>query len=316
MAAERARRETVLRLQIKEAIARIEGLSDPQALGLLKAMRDQFPEWVWKEIVRHTQLRLEVSSADWENVTAEEKQEKSKKDLATKRWNEIMGAWQKNITLWRAKNRNDLSLVVIRAVCNEVAEHSQHARGVAPAPGITLKSSWYQEQEQKSPATSYFKRPTSAQDFRPGASIFWQIWAKERNSVANPIVGEDFLTENGRKIEDGLFEPDSGWTYHYDQEKKQFLRTSTGVCPYTRTSREDSEVVMMERLWWMHEATVVEVAALGSTDHVVTFETGAIGLRTRLLGPLLNRWNVFVGFVPAATPPASLEEKLKRIVPG
>ena len=35
-------------------------------------------------------------------------------------------------------------------------------------------------------------------------------------------------------------------------------------------------------------------------DYVLTFETGQIGLNLRPLSRLLNVWDIFVGYVPAA----------------
>lgn len=310
--AEQVRRRALLKYQIKTSIARIGELTDFQALGRLKAMKKQFPPWVWKEIVKHTRLRLGVKDVDWESLTKAEKRAKGGKDPVTRRWRAIMSEWRKNITLWRKKQRDDLSLVVTRAVCNELAEHIQAVRGVSPKGGLTDKAKWYLEQASGQPATRYFRRPVSDTDFASGASIFWLGWRKKQPhkwSIARPLPGVEFRTEGGKNIYDGLFDSAEGWTYHVGQE---IYRTSTGVCPCGATDASTPNV-LIEWLSWTHEATVVEVAKMGAVKKVITFETGEIGLGTRRYNSLVNKWNIFVGFVPAgAMPKGGWMPQIKR----
>lgn len=329
--AEQVRRQAVLKYEIKQAIARIPP-NDFEALGVLKAMKDVFPSWVWQEIVRHTRLRQDVTSPGWEHLTPAEKRARAKRDPVTKRWRSIMYAWRKNITQWRKKHSQDLSLVVTRLVCNEVAEHAQHVRGVKPAGGLTAKTQWYrgqalamapgigQEPIQWSILPSYFKRPTSVEDFTPkgqsGASIFWLAWRSKPPgnwSIARPLRGVAFKTEKGETIKDGKFDQFEGWTYHI--KNNEISRTATGSSPGRRTHADEPNV-LKEWLGWTHEATVVEVAQLGRRKVVLTFETGQIGLRTREYQSLVNKWNIFVGYVPPGKASAALDEKLKQILSG
>ena len=101
-------------------------------------------------------------------------------------------------------------------------------------------------------------------------------------------------------IRDGIYDSSEGWTYHIDN--KEIFRTSTGTCPSKPTSATDPNMIT-EWLIWTHEATVVEVAQMGSRKVVLTFKTGQSGMMTRNYNGLVNRWNVFVGFVPAGIPP-------------
>ena len=144
-AAEITRRNAVLEDKIERALAVLDSLDDSQTLVLLKEMRVRraFPDWVWREIVRRTPLRLEEVDINWEKVTAEEKAAEGKNDPITKHWKAIMKGWIGEGSAWRDKHRGDLSLVTIRAVCDQIAEMAQYARGVQPEQGIGQKALWY-----------------------------------------------------------------------------------------------------------------------------------------------------------------------------
>ena len=66
----------LLEIEIEKASREIEGLSEKEILQSLEAKKNQFPDWVWKEIVSRTALRLEADEADWETLTPEETQKR------------------------------------------------------------------------------------------------------------------------------------------------------------------------------------------------------------------------------------------------
>jgi hypothetical protein len=324
-AAKLKRRAALVEYEIERADSALSQLDDMQALSVLKALRDKkvFPEWVWKEIVRVTALKLEVEEGvDWETVTPEEKKEKSAGDAITKRWRQIMASWKKDVTGWREKHGNDLSLVVIRAVCNEICEMSLHARGVSPEGGIAQKAKWY---AAKGSGRS-FTRPTKEADLKPGASLFFMEWsmqpAQDAVSIVRHDLGFDLRSEKGAPISDGLEEPGgfSGvdtWTYHFNSDKT-VTRTAPveSLSPTLAASGAKPHQGTMY-LNWKHEAMVVQVDA--PAGRVVTFETGPIGLRIRYLKGdygVLDKWSVFVGFAESTKERAGIDEYLKDILPA
>jgi len=322
-AARLKRRAALVEYEIERADAAFSKLDDMQALSVLKALRDKkvFPEWVWKEIVRVTALKLEVEEGvDWETVTPEEKKEKSANDATTKRWRQIMASWKKDVTGWREKHGDDLSLVVIRAVCNEICEMSLHARGVSPEGGIAQKAKWYAD---KGSGRS-FSRPTKETDLKSGASLFFMEWsmqpAKDTVSIVRHDLGFDLRSEKGASISDGFSEPGgfSGmdtWTYHFINSDKTVTRTAPieSLAPAAAASGAKPRQGTMY-LNWKHEAMVVQVDP--SAGRVVTFETGPIGLRIRYLKSVLNQWNVFVGYAESTKERAGIDEYLRDILPA
>ncbi len=311
-AAEEKRRKAVAEDEIERALQAFSTLDDMQALAVIKAMRaeDAFPEWVWREIVRVTALKLEVTEgSDWETVTEEEKKQKTATDPSTKRWKQIMAGWKADVTGWREKHGSDLSLVVIRAVCNEICEMSLHARGVKPAGGIAQKARWY----AKSGAGQSFSRPTKESDLKQGASLFFLVWSykppKDAVSIVHSDLGVDLMSENGEIISDG-FKGANDRTYHFLKDK-----SVTRTAPIEST--KDPSIKPHEEtqyLVWLHEAMVVDVDS--AAGRVVTFETGPIGLRTRNVKQVVNQWNVYMGFATSTKEPAEIDEYLKDIVPG
>lgn len=167
------RQRALLDFKIDAAVAEINSLSEAQILASLKAMKGQFPEWVWKEIVSRTPLRLEVTELDWETLTPE--QMRQRWVWENQRWRAIMEAWEnKDITAWRAQHQRTLSLIVSRAVCNEIAEHIQHLRGLFPVGGLTAKPVWYLNTQKANPGKAYFRRPVNASTFSLApASCSW-----------------------------------------------------------------------------------------------------------------------------------------------
>ncbi len=337
------RRAALLRFESNREIAKIQALSQEAALEAIKEIHAHtpFPDWVWAEIVSRTELRLEVQETAWEDLNDEQRQAKWLKENS--RWRAIMNAWQnKDITGWRKQHWLTLSLIVTRAVCNEIAEHIQHLRGVKPAAGLTAKPTWYMNMMRKMPGQAYLRRPMSAEDFLPGASILFLGWTSQRPNpwqIALRLPGIELLPEAMRPVKSvrksiAMRKSSSGaatdeWTYR--ESGNEFVRT---MRPYVRTmaplpeskvkqlkkkGKSDQEIralgreklvrgdTITEWLRWTHEATVIEVVELSSGAYVLTFETGKIGLNLRPLARLINAWDVWVGYVPASPIP---KEKL------
>ena len=193
-------KRTLLEVCTTETLDGIEALPDDNAClkelvryrqeSLAEAQRDPtkqaMPNWVWAEICKFTPLRLQVADPDWEAASPE------RWKWQNNRWREILATWeQKDITSWRQKHRESLDLVVTRAVCNEIAEHIQHFRGLTPAAGLTSKPVWYMRQPADDPR-AYFVQGPAESDFRSGASILWLEWVDTQPNawqVAHPLKG-------------------------------------------------------------------------------------------------------------------------------
>ena len=314
------RQRAVLEIEIESTVEEIQSLSEKEVFDSLKPMEDQFPDWVWKEIVSRTALRLEVEEQDWETLTKEETQQRW--SWENRHWRAIMDAWErKDITAWRKQHERSFSLIVSRAVCNEIAEHIQHLRGLIPAAGLTSKPVWYLNNQKASPGKAYLKRPASSADLKPGASILFLGWVtREPNAwqIAHPLSGVDVLPAsakttavNRRDIVKG-----KGDTWKYRIEGNKFIRTSQ---PFIKKVVNPPKVktvkgpLIKEWLRWTHEATVVGVIAMADGNYVMTFETGQIGVNLRPLSQILNRWDILVGYIPEAeSDPAKLGSMLAR----
>lgn len=265
-------RKALQQLAIDERSYEIEQLSDQQALDNLEDMKSELPEWMWKEILQLTALKLEeVDDADWETVTADDV--KNRYSLESKTFRQIMDAWkQEFLTGWREEHDKSNQLIVTRAVCNEIAEHIQHLRGHSPAGGLAAKPRWYQRHEKHptlaaNPEPPFFKKAFSAQAFKEGASILWIRFVTgfpDQWRIAAPLElksGENLLPKHF------FSEGDAGWRYHMDPDWKFFRRTGDVI-------DEKGEKVRTEQyLRWMHEATVVLVTETADGPTVLTFET-------------------------------------------
>jgi hypothetical protein len=129
-------REALLQYELEKGLAALPK-DEYGALWVLKKMRDEgsLPEFVWREIVRRTPLKHDQAGSDWESVTALEKESRNRNDETTRRWIEIMKKWTVDSTAWREKHGTDLSLVPIRAVCDQVAESPSTCAASSPPPG-------------------------------------------------------------------------------------------------------------------------------------------------------------------------------------
>ncbi|HCK66039.1 MAG TPA: hypothetical protein DHW49_07215, partial [Anaerolineae bacterium] len=67
----------LLALMEEEVKYEMMSLTTDQALAKLEAMKNQFPKWVWKTIVKLTSLRVNhVNDENWETYTPEEEKER------------------------------------------------------------------------------------------------------------------------------------------------------------------------------------------------------------------------------------------------
>jgi len=318
-----ATRQTVLmKVLTAQSVEDVRKMSDQEVLQTLKMMKGQFPDWMWKEIVSRTELRLEVAQENWEELTPPERAQRWAAE--NQRWREIMIHWeQKDITGWRKQHERTLSLIVSRAVCNEIAEHIQHLRGVKPAAGLAAKPVWYLNNQKAKPGQSFFKRPTSVADFKSGASILFLGWVDRKPNpwqIASPIAGIDLVPIPARPKEVKKRKPAAAQSdpWNYAPSGGEFVRTSRMMVTGEplRPGGKPRQVPRLLREWlrWTHEATIVEVARMADgRDYVLTFETGQIGLNLRSLGRLLNVWDIFVGYIPPApVDPPQVSEMLVR----
>jgi hypothetical protein len=293
-------RNALIDLRTDESNYEIDLMQPAQVYDELMSYKDDLPDWMWKEIVKLTDLRVnEVNDKDWEKP-ATPQPAYSKRDAELR---QVLNDWKnKYVTGWREEHDRSDKLIVTRAVCNEVAEHIQHLRGNSPDGGLRAKPKWYQRNESTNPQ-AYFVKPKSADDFKPGASILWlRFVPKEPNAwqVADPITTK----KGGYGVLPPSF-PNSSWSYN-----RSGLISRTRMVP----GEKGAPVRVTQWLRWMHEATVVEVAETAEGMVVLTFETAlpsddprlsSIGVfKHYLLGDLLsdrdedNYYPDFVGYVP------------------
>jgi hypothetical protein len=309
------------------------------------AAGDPIPEWVWAEIVKYTPLRLETENPDWEAYSND------RWKFQDERWRQVMADWgQKDITGWRQKHKESLELVVTRAVCNEIAEHIQHLRGLSPYAGLTSKPIWYLRQQAKYPQKVFFKQAPDESDFVSGASILWLQWMDVKPNawqVAHPLAGFSLVPseqskkaagQRGEVSRKALEQQDGagdGWSYQLagDSYIRTRRKASKEELARQGKTKEQIQQIMAERaksgdaetqyLRWRHEATVVGVFDFIDDRYVMTFETGNIGVILRRLSELQANPMIFVGYVPEVEQlPAEMDKKLvemlrwDRILPG
>jgi hypothetical protein len=301
---------------LAEAEARYEFMSmtTDQALATLQAMKDQFPAWAWKWIVMLTQMRVtHVTAAGWETFTPEEDRVR----FADKTLYPILSKWASdNIGNWRPEHGRTQELIVTRAVCNETAEHVQHMRGHLPPGGLTDNAARYFKLfKAKTPGVTFI-RPTRAEHYTQGASIFWLRFV---NSEPSPWqVARGVEDANGAGLLPGEFlgkrpqaktgknapPPTAPWSYKPGDTITRTRKT---------LDAQKKPVTQTQWLRWIHEATIVEVVDIADGTYVYTFETSLPDdfRGTSCLGVFRNslNWNLsdgtedaynrsFVGYVP------------------
>jgi DNA-binding CsgD family transcriptional regulator len=309
----------------------------PVALERIVVMKDRmgFPSWFWKEVVSHTALRLAVQKGDWlndwENLSLDDVH--AIQQSTDFRWQTVLFAWKQDIAAWRQKHYMDLTLVVTRAVCNELSEHVHHLRGIKPASGLTGKPVWYKNlaggpppklappqkpgmekekaalhKEEPPPVpvndlpdgVPYFGRALNRSYFKPGASILSLGWTPNKPNpwqIANPIGGVDFQEQ---------IDP----TWKYATFNNEITRTKPAPPPpgVMLPQHKDEKAGPLAKslapglkqwLRWTHEAIVVGVFDLLDGQNVITFETyPKTGINRTRIGNKLNVWSEFLGFAP------------------
>jgi hypothetical protein len=303
-------RSALLNLRIDESNYEIDQLKPEEVYSALLACKDDLPDWMWSEIVKLTDLRVNlVNDPNWEKPKqGQEAQQYSKQD---EEFRQVMNNWkQKFVTGWREEHDRSDKLIVTRAVCNEVAEHIQHVRGNSPDGGLTAKPGWYQKMEKTNPG-AYFVKPVDASDYKPGASILWLRFVRKKPNdwqMAHPI--------STKKGGFGLLPPTfsaarpsvPGGTTRWAYDKSDPIKRSR-----TLIAEKKLGIPQEEWLRWIHEATVVEVAETVEGITVLTFETAlpsddprlsSIGVFKHRLTDLLSDGEEdtynrsFVGYVP------------------
>ena len=328
-------RKNMLAYRLERMQDEIERMTDLEILSDLSIRKPQVPSWAWNEIIRRTDLRLAVADTDWETITHQESQEKFQNNAANQRWRQIIHEWQsRDITAWRSKHAQDLSLVVSRAVCNEISEHIQHLRGRTPPGGLTAKPRWYLANQKGTPGKAFFKRPEAESDFLPGASLFFLGWVSSKPhawAICSPLPESLLIMPDGKPLVHGR--KDTQGTYQYQIAGNEIYRTSqvdvevnqaapipeagiksrrkqvgkgkkaTTASAIQRAKKKPKKFrkqARVEWLRWTHEAVVVEVAEMIDGINVLTFETGEIGLNIRPYLRLIKEWDVYIGYVPPA----------------
>jgi len=317
-------RKALFDLRMDEENYEVDSMKPAEALEALESIKDTLPEWMWKEIVRLTDLRVnEVKDPNWEKLTQAEEDEKN--DARYAEFREIMNKWkQDNLTGWREEHDRSNRLIVTRSVCNEVAEQIQHLRGWSPPGGLTAKAPWYlkNEKEGKIAGTPrpYFTSPTDIQDYTVGASILWLRFINDTERPNPWRIATPIQTKDGVGLIPAKWlgkRPSGNWTY-----------SQSDAVERTRIRPIDGKQTAKDHQWlrWIHEATVAEIAETADGTVVLTFETAlpyddprlsAVGVFKHSQDNILwdggeeTYFGSFVGYLPeGALPVSDLEEML------
>jgi hypothetical protein len=251
------------------------------------------PPWVWAEICKFTPLRLQTNNPNWEAYSPE------RSKWQNHHWREVLSSWeQKDVTAWRAEHSETLNLIVTRAVCNEIAEHIQNLRGLAPVGGLAARPKWYIREAGRDPKRAYLKQFPTERDFKPGASILFLEWVDRQPNpwqIASTLAGYTLpgqvaAAQPDKKGEEKKAEkPDKTPQDNDGWKVIPVGNTLTRQRPIISDDpKKPGKVIGMQNQWlrWRHEATVVGVFDMIDDTYVMTFETGPIGLELRSLsGP-------------------------------
>jgi hypothetical protein len=265
----KTRRAGLTALRSEEVRYEYMSMTSGQALAELEAKQDTFPRWAWKLIVRLTPLRVNhVRDAYWEKLTPEDEAAR-----VSEKWsslNKIISAWMTKHTVgWREEHGRSQEIIVSRAVCNETAEHIQHVRGNLPPGGLTPKPGWYVKLENEKTG-SYYVKPKSEADYKPGASILWLRFVDRQPNtwqVARPIAtkdGEGLLPDEFFKNRPQKKDAPPPWVY---KKGDPITRTRTYV------DANKQRITQTQWLRWIHEATAIEITETADGTYVYTFET-------------------------------------------
>lgn len=292
-------------------------MTTDQALAKLEAMKSQLPAWAWKWIVMLTSLRVNhIAEAGWETFTPEEDKIRFADPLYP-----LFSKWASDNTgMWRPEHGRTQEIIVTRAVCNETAEHAQHIRGHLPPGGLTDNAARYVKAAAEKTPGAYFIKPSGAEHYTQGASIFWLRYVNSQPSqwqVPKPtqdangigLVPAEFMGKRpqpkGGKNAAPVPVP---WEY------------KGGGMTRSRSTLDANKQKVTQSQWlrWIHEATVIEVVDIADGTYVYTFETSLPDdfAGTSCLGIFRNtlRWNLddgsednynrsFVGYIPEGKVP-------------
>ncbi len=310
-AVEERSRATLIEHLIDKALAALPK-DEYEALAVLQKMQDagSLPVFVWREIVRRTPLKHDKANADWEKRTDAELESMNRSDESTRRWKEILKQWLTNSTVWREKVDADLSLVTIQAVCDQIAEMSQRARGQKPTPGIGQKAAWFA-------STGSFQALDRVDQLKPGASLVFLEWTTVKPKEPVHIVRHDrgyaLRNEDKTTLADGTVDT-NGWTYHFDADGT-VRRSRDSVVGTSADPAQPPPTYRFEQwMSWKHEAVVVETDE--SHGRIIMFETGPIGLRVRSVKGTVGAWDTYVGVAPGGNVRANIQQFLKDTLPG
>jgi hypothetical protein len=318
-----SKRNALFELLVDEENYETDSLSPAEALEELQVRKDSFPEWMWKEITRLTELRVqEAKDPNWNKLTSDEQEQKNEARYAELRT--TMNKWkQDNLTGWREEHDRSNRLIVTSSVCNEVAEQVLHLRGHSPSGGLTGLVDWYMkmvrdEKAQGDPKRYFvFAKPGSEDSCKQGTTILWLRFVHEQPNpwrVAKPLA-----TQQGDRLIPDAYRQKKGpedWTYF---EGSEIRRTRQRLV-------DKRKVTDQQWLRWMHAATVAKVGETAEGPVVLTFETAlpyddpsvsAVGVFKHHLPNLMydggeeNYFGAFLAYVPEADVPVKdLEEML------
>lgn len=322
----KTKRAGLAALAEEEARYEFMTMTTDQASAKLEAMKSQLPDWAWKWIVMLTQLRVNhVTGEGWEAFTPEE----DKIRFADTTLYPLMSKWASdNIGMWRPEHERSQELIVTRAVCNETAEHAQHIRGNLPPGGLTGNAARYVKLAAEKTPGCYFIRPTGAEHYTQGASIFWlryvnnepsewQIPKPTQDSNGVGLVPGEYLGKRAQPRA-GKNAPPPAAPWEYKGGGMTRSRTTIGA--------DKKKSTQSQWLRWIHEATAIEVVDTSDGTYVYTFETSLPDdfRGTSCLGVFRNtlRWNLddgaednynrsFVGYAPEGQVPL---EKIKPLM--
>ena len=322
------RRKALFDLRMDEENYEVEAMTPEEALETLKARQNTLPDWMWKEIVRLTDLRVqEANDPDWNKLSPEQQDEKNEARYAEFR--AIMNKWkQDHLTGWRQEHDRSNRLIVTSSVCNEVAEQIQHLRGNTPPGGLSYKPDWYMNTEgtalkagkTSGPPGPFFVRaqPGAEKYFVEGASI---LWLRFVHDIPNPWrVAKPLATRQGDRLIPDAYRKSTAATGDWQYFEGDMIKRTRQRLVEKKTVRDQ------QWLRWMHEATVAEVAETADGPTVLTFETAlpyddpsvsAVGIFKHNLQNLMwdggedNYNGAFIGYVPeGGLPVDDLEEML------
>lgn len=200
--AARIKRQAALQsVYAKVSQQRITQLQDKDVLASFEQMKDQglIPQAVWQEILDLSQMRMATDNPNWEadlkskklaDLTLADPEAQAKLD----QWRQILNAsgFYEAGTSWRAQHAASLSPSLVPwVVCDQLGSILQHVRGLKRDGGLRGNLHYYQKQYSVE-GGGFFKHPTSAADFPPGASIYWLHWSDvPENEEYTKAVGQE-----------------------------------------------------------------------------------------------------------------------------